>query len=221
MNQINFLPETFRLQAEIRRRKYRHMLLLVIFAVSLVGWAVVERGRNLGPRDYAAALEAEVKIAREQMSEMVRLRSEQQSLLRQVELQRELSQPIGHTQVIAVLSQILPPSVALTDLEVDTHRPPPQPLEEPGKKKRSSSSKTTTADTPVEDYLQIDLQAVAPDDLTVANVIGDLADHSLFEQVTMKYSRPTQRQGIDARQFRLSMRVRLDRKFELEVAHAD
>ncbi len=221
MSQINFLPETFRRQMEMRRRKYRHMLLLALFAVCLVGWGVVERGRNIGPRDYALSLEQQVKAAREQMSELVKLRTEQQLLLRQVELQRELSQPITHTQVIAVLSQILPPSVTLTDLQVSTHRPPPQPLEDPGKKKRTSSRKTTTTTDPVEDYLQIELQAVAPDDLTVANVIGDLADHKLFEQVTMKYSRPTQRQEIDARQFRLSMRVRLDRKFELEVAHAD
>lgn len=219
MSQVNFLPPRYLNQAKVRRRKSLHLVMLTGLAVCLATWGFVERAKNARPRIRAVTLEAEVEAARDQMNEVVKLRSERAALLQQQKIKHELNQPVSHTQLVNRLASHLPQSVGLTDLRIVTHRPPPEPIVDPGANKRRT--KKAQQDQPPADQLDIELDAVAPDDLTIAQVIGDLSDDPVFDHVAMRFSRSTTVQGVEARLFRLSMRVRLDRKFEVEVAHAD
>ena len=219
MSQINFLPETYARMARRRRRKYRHLVLLSIFAVGLVGWGFVERGKNVMPRLRAAELEAQVEAARYQMSEFIRLREERDLLVKQQRIKQDLAQPISHTQVITALDAHLPDSIGLTDLQITTVRPAPEPINKGGS--GAKAKKKSGKNQPVINELQIEFEAFAPDDVTIANLIGELSEDTLFDRVTLKYSRTTDARGIEGRLFKLLMRVRLDRRFEPEVAHAD
>lgn len=219
MSQINFLPVSFVSQARRRRRKYRHAVMLAIVAAGLVGWGFVERGKNIRPQQRAFALEAEVETARYQMNEFVKLKMERDTLLQQQRIKDELSQPVSHTEVISMLARHLPPSVGLTDLQIVTERPVSNAPSTKSTSSRSKSKKTASV-APVVDELRIELDALAPDDVTIANLIGELSEDSLFDRVTLKYSRTTDARGVEGRLFKLLMRVRLDRRFEVEVADA-
>lgn len=220
MSQVNFLPATFVNQAKARRRQYRHMVMLGLFAVLLVGWGFAERGRNVRPAMRAADLESQVQAARDQMSEFVKLRNERDALVQQDRIKNELVQPILHTQVIAALDRHMHESIGLTSLQIKTLRPPPKAIETARGGK--SRAKKTEKETRAADQLELEIEAIAPDDMQIANLIGALSEDPLFDLVTLKYSKTAQVREMEGRQFRMSMRVRLDRRFEEEEArHAD
>lgn len=220
MSQINFLPQTIVHQSRRRRRKYRHAVLLAMLALGLAAWGFAERGQNVRPRQRAAALEAEVAAAREQMSEFVKLRDEREMLVRQNRVKDELSQPVSHTQVIAALDGHLPSSIGLTAMSITAVRPAPRPIATAGKSGSRGKAVKQEHTGPVADELQIEIDGMAPDDLTIANLIGALSEDPLFDRVTLKFSRTTEARGVEGRLFKVLMRVRLDRRFE-EVARAD
>jgi len=224
MSLINFLSESYLQQASRHRRRCRHLSLNAIVLVCLVGWGLVERGENVTLKQRSEDMKAEEATARSQMNEIIKIRSEHADLKHRFKVQHELHQPISHTQILATFSELLPLSVSLTELHVITKRPPPQPLENVSKKNRHNRKKTSKDQTPdrIDDQVEIELDGLAPDDLTIAQLIGDLSDHPLFDQVAMQYARPVDMRDINGRQFRLSMRVRLDRRFKVqEMAHAD
>ena len=141
-------------------------------------------------RSRVRSTESQVVAARDKKSAVAKLRSKRKALLRQVRIQKGIAQPISHTQIIAVLGKFLPESVALTNVTMNTTRPPPKKhgTEESSKHangRRSNKEPVKQA----QDQILIALTAVVPDNLTVANLIGILSDHPLFHGVRMRYSR--------------------------------
>lgn len=141
-------------------------------------------------RSRVRSAEAQVVAARDKKIAVAKLRRKRKALLRQVRIQKGIAQPISHTQIIAVLGELLPESVALTNVTMNTTRPPPKKR---GTKESSKhANRRRSNKKPVkqaEDQILIALTAVAPDNLTVANLIGILNDHPLFHGVRMRYSR--------------------------------
>ena len=69
-----------------------------------------------------------VNAARDQRTALVQLKEEHAVLTQQIDVYRELQQPINHSRVVAELMNTLPVSVALDELQVDTHRPKAEAL---------------------------------------------------------------------------------------------
>ena len=218
MNEINFLPQRIVHQSADRRRRARTGGLISLLLTCLVGWGVHEFSINHDMSQQVKRFKDQVATARNQMSEVVKLGDEYKRLQTQVDLQRELSQPISHTQTFVQISETLPESVALLEIHIASRRPAPKALEDDSKRKRKSK-KSKVVELSHND-LQITLDGVAPDDLTIANMIGDLSDHPLFDQIYLEYTRSIEARGVQARAFRLKLRLRLDRRFKLEVADA-
>ena len=76
-----------------------------------------------------------------------------------------------------------------------------------------------------DDFIRVELEALAPDDLSVATFVSELDASPLFTGVKMRSSRSTETRGVFAREFRLTAVVDLDRNFKWldreEVARAD
>jgi Tfp pilus assembly protein PilN len=226
MNDINFLPESY-VRGEARRRRiYRQVTLVAILGLSLAGWWLTQHGRTEALRSYAEALEADVRTARDQMSEITKLRQEHEQLKHQVQIQRELAQPVSHTQIVAALGELLPASVGLMQVRMVARRPPPTVAQKATASPSKKQSAKTSAPPKAEDALRLELVAVAPDDITVANLVGSLSEHPLFTQVSLRYSRAKEFQGLLGREFHVQLSVPLDRQYEVqstveELAHAN
>lgn len=225
MNDINFLPASYLRRQSIRRRRVRQLALSAAMVGVLIGWWLTQQGQVVALERYATALEAEAAAAVEHRSELVRLREEHKVLMNQVKVRRELAQPLNHTQVIAMIGELMPETVMVTELDMTTHRPPPRTLEDATKTGRKAKRKSSEPE-PIVDEIRLQIDALAPDDLAVAEVVAAISEHPLFESVRMESSREVERYGVIGRKFRLSAVVPLNRVFlepsiGQEVAHVD
>ena len=210
---INFLPESYRQRQRQRRSNARQSVLVVVLAGVLTLWWVFQAGQTGVLRREAQRLESQVRAARQQMSEVVKLRRQYKTLSHRVRVQRLLAQPLRHTEILATLGRLMPESVALMELRVETVRPDADVLK-PKDSDEQSDSNDDEKKKPKPHEVRIEIAAMAPDDMAVANMLTALKRHELFNEVVMHYSREGERQGVIGRQCRIGVVVDLDRRFE-------
>lgn len=214
MIDIDFLPQTYHEERARRAQVFKRWVMILLVALTLVGWGVTRQRDSAKLAWRADALEAQAHATLVKQSEMDKLRKEKTSLAYQMKIQQQLDQPVAVTQAVAVIGQLLPPSAGLTQIKIQTHRPPPIPLPDPdaNKKKRKSKGKDFP-EPPAEDFLEIDIYGLAPDDIVVAQIMNVMSDHPIFEKVTMHYSRTDERDGLISSRFHIGAKVPLDRKY--------
>ncbi|MCC7191402.1 MAG: hypothetical protein IT444_01360 [Phycisphaeraceae bacterium] len=221
MNEINFLPQVFIEQQTRHHRVHRELVWVAVTLLAIVGWYASSRGSLDSLESYANALRDEADAVRDQVSEMEKLRIQQKSLLHQVKIQRELTQPINTTSVLATVAKLMSPSMALTSLELQGTRPVPAPAP-PKLKEGEVAPPPKPAQRQI---LRLEFIGLAPSDVEIANFVGRLSDHQLFSNVKMIYSRATVVTELQAREFRIELEVPLDRDYKVaeskEVALAD
>ncbi|GAB4109333.1 MAG: hypothetical protein Kow00105_18020 [Phycisphaeraceae bacterium] len=220
MNSIDFLPESYHEERAQRLVARRRWVLIVLTALTLVGWGLARHLQSADLARRTEALEAQAQATQQKRSEMAKLRAERQSLQYQLKIQRQLSQPVALSQTVAALGRLLPEGAGLTNLRVVAHRPPPKPKEDPDDKKKSRKKKNDEPDPEsLRHYLIVEVSGLAPDDVTVANLVNEMAEHPLFEKVTMKFSRVDDRSEWLARRFQVEAEIPLDRRY-LPVARS-
>lgn len=201
---VNFLPASYRRRVRQVRRNRRQAVLAVALLVVLAGWWFVQQQHTGQMRQQAQELEAEVETARQRMTELMALRERYEALRHQVRVQRLLAEPLRRTQIMATLAERMPEPVTLTRIALDTERPPAASVV--GRDGAGASGHPHK--------VELELSALAPDDLTVANLLTALKDHALFDNVAIHHSRSIEHFDVMARQFRLSTVIDLDRQFE-------
>jgi Tfp pilus assembly protein PilN len=206
-NDINFLPDSYRYRVRRSRNRVRILVGAVLLTGCLIAWSFSQRSDIRESREYANTVEQQVLAAQQQASEIGRLRARYISLTRQAGVRTELAQPVRHTQVLAVIAQLLPPSVGLVEVEIKAERPEPQKADE------KASSKNKKDEKPPQEFLEVDLRGMAASDEDVNDTLGRLSDHRLFEHVTLSYSRDETRNGLVGREFAISMEIDLKRRY--------
>lgn len=228
MNDVNFLPSSYVRQRARHMSRARQRALIGIAALCLVGWWFTQRSHTASLREEAERLEEQARVAQEQQTELVKLRREYSRLAHQVKVQQELAQPVNHTQVLAVLGEVLPSSIAMRELDMKMQRPQPVAADKADATgKKGGKSKGKAKGKAEKDLIALELVCVAPDDLTVANAIGAVSGHPLFSGVMLRHIKPVEfdQQG-KMREFRMVMNVDLARQFKPArlkegLAHAD
>lgn len=224
MNDINFLPATYMRQQALRKRGTLRLTLLAAALVCLGVWWVVQHEQTAATRRRVEAVEARAEEAKQKLTELQRLRKEHASLVKQVALREELGQPVNHTQVLGVLGRVLPSSVALVEIKMQTVRSEPTPQADPAKAKDGAAKPGKKAKAG-KDEIRIELVGLAPDDRTVASLLGALNEYPLFRDAMLRHSRATEVGGRALRNFRLTLRVDLGVEYKPstaagEIAHA-
>ena len=230
MNQIDFLPESYRRQRSRRGRTARQAIALAVIAVVLLGTAVALKTHTANLERTAQRLEDTVDTERGSLGVLAMLERERESVQKQVELQRELMPAVSYSRVIAALTRSLPPEVAVRELVLRTVAPPPQQIETDAEREtrlaQSARVKANGEKQVAQPHLiGIEFRGVCPSDLAVATLIAELDGDPMFSRVTMRTSRAIERGGIRMREFSLTATVDLDRHFEwiespMEVADA-
>jgi len=229
MNQINFLPESYRRSQQRRGRMLRQAVLVLSVAGCLVLAAIVAETHSRSERLHAERLEDTVKSEQVTLGALAEIEHDHAALLNRARLRQELEPAVMYSQVIAALSKAMPEEVAVTGVEMLTVKPKPEPKETEAQReaRKRRSSRHENKDVVYEPYLiQLEIDGLAPDDVSVAMLVAALDEHPLFSRVTMRSSRTTNTQGLQAREFSLTATIDLDREFDWiepssEVAHAD
>ena len=209
MNEINFLPEQFVREQNRAQRRTRNVFLFAVIAACMFGQVVVHRHSLSSKQAEANALEADAAAAQDIKSEIAQLQNRYSALNRELTMHRELALPLRYSRVIAALGQSMPPSIALSTMNIDTQLPPPIDRDEKSTKKK----KNTAALPLIKPRLSVQMTGLAADDLEVTNFVGALSDHPLFHDVEMHSIKPTKVGTLIGREFSISLRVPLDREY--------
>lgn len=215
MNDINFLPAHYLMRMHRAARLRRHALLGVALLLGIAGWAFVAHQRTEGLRDYAAALDSQVQAIRGQSAEVARLQAQRVGLIESVRIHRELAMSIAPTQVLAAIGNAMPQPLSLTELSMNARRPRPTSAAELRSSQTASRRKAAPIRDAEPDVLRISIVGLSPDDMHVANFVGNLGETRLFANVKMAYSRPVEVANVTGREFRVDMEVPLDREYRV------
>ena len=95
MNTVDFLPPSYVRRQRRKVRTCRQVALVAVVATLLGFWAVALGANQHGQRRLAEQLEAAVAAEADRRTVLTRLESTHDSLLRQMAVNRELSQPVS------------------------------------------------------------------------------------------------------------------------------
>lgn len=210
MENIDFLPERIRLQRARRARLLRQVHLLAVCAAALVLLGYVRQGRISKVRGEVAMLTERAANTRQQLTERNHLEKQLAEMMIMKRIDDDLGSRADALDVLAALHRILPESMALTDLNLETMEVQ-VPVE--GADTRNHSSRAVAAGstrgskTRTVKRVRLQINGIAPTDVDVANFIGQLSASPLFEDVNMGYARNTTIRERTAREFQVSCYV--------------
>lgn len=212
MNQINFLSEAFLREQGRKIRIVREVLLIVIVLLMMAGWSFTELRRTQSLTRQVAQKRAETSDIESQMTQIQNLNRRHAELRQKLRLQNELSLSIEFSQVIAIISELMPESLTVMEMSMSAPRPTPR-VKPKDDGKSSKKKKDETPSKPAPQYMQLVFIGVSPTDLDVANFVDRLTTHPLFSTVKVPYSRSTRIGTVVGRKFRVELEVPLDRVY--------
>ncbi|MAE62988.1 MAG: hypothetical protein CMJ18_01845 [Phycisphaeraceae bacterium] len=212
MSQIDFLPDYFHRELAQRRSTVRGSILLVVAALCMGGWYMQFRHRDADLKRYQKVLEQDQVVAAMRQQQFDLLVAQRGEAEEKVRVLRELKQPIELHRILATLSAIAPKPIALSGLSLRQHRPR---VRMPG-----DETSNRTPPKPGSIDLEIGIEGFAPSGAAIAELIGALEKHPLFSHIKMTDNRPTRKANLVARQFRIKMRIPMDRAYRIERPQA-
>lgn len=207
MDHVNFLPQRIRSQRAKRGRRVRQAYLLLLCAAALVGLGYVRQHRVEAARADVALLKGSAEDLRQQAARRDVLQRQLQDLSIRKQVQEHLGSRVSAQVVLAELHRQMPPSLCLTSLELETMEVPLARKALTNVSVRATVAGGAERRPETAKRLRLTLTGLAPNDVDVANFIGQLSSSPLFEDVNMGYSRSVTYKGRMAREFRASCYV--------------
>jgi hypothetical protein len=212
---INFLPATFAHEQSRKKRTVFRAAIVVLVAVAMGLWYRTASRQVAVLEAQATEAQATVASSFRDEAQIQQLKDQQATLVRQVNLQKQLMPTLTASQVLAVLTNLTPGGVAMTNVSIVGQRVSPDtPATAAGSPTSDKAAKSASAEGP----LMIHLAGIAPNEMEVANLVGQLTGHALFRNVKLSFSRPTSVDNLIGREFQIEMEVDMDRTFQIQPA---
>ena len=204
---IDFLPERIKTARARRRRVVRETYLLVICFAGLALLGYVRHGRVARAQAEETALDHRQANIDRQLAFRTELQNQQKALAVMRTITTDLGSRTNVLDVLAELEAVLPRSISLTELSLETIevRIPVNTTHDASTPKLAVGTPTKTEIT--EKRIQLKLTGLSPTDIEVANLIGQLSGSPLFEDVNMGYARTEEFEGRVGRKFQASCLV--------------
>ena len=212
MNEINFLPHDFVQQEGRRRGAGRQYALLGLLGLFILIWYFTARADLPALEAAVQAIEVEKANFNVQKMQCVKLQTRLGALQERLRIQSELSQPLAYSAILATISELMPDSIALTHIAMPSLCPPIRMPGDDKAKKNDAKGSEEDSYKPWE-HLKVAIDGVAPSELDIANFIGAIEAHPLFEEIKIQDDRSTRIDSYKARVFRIGLRIRLDRDY--------
>ena len=207
---IDLLPEKIRVRSQSRVVAGRYISVIVAVVALLAIGATHSRVRLAGARQQLekAQQRAELVIASE--AEASALRAELRQRQQFTQRYEHIALPLEMSQVLATVVNELPVNMTLDHLNLVVEAP---------RSARSARSRSTGNEKgPLPRVLSGELRGFAATDADVAEIVTRLESRSLFEQVSLDFSRTRSVRERIAREFRVSFRINLDRPYRVVAA---
>ena len=217
--EVNFLPASYALAEQRRRIVQRQLVLSVLVVAGLMAMVMQTWSNHRHLALYHQSLAEQAATMQKQVTEATKLQQARAELSRQLEVQRQLHQPISYSQITGTLAALTPDTISLRLLQVSTEKTVIKPATpKPGKR----GAKVAEQKPEVRYAVQLEVEGYAPSDDDIATMLARLNTSGVFEQIKMLYSKQSERRGVTVRQFMVRMQVPLDREYQAagEVADA-
>ena len=207
---IDLLPDQIRARSQSRVMAGRYVSAIVAVVALIAIGATHSRVRLAHVRQQfdEAQQRAELVIAGE--AQVSALRAELRQRQQFIQRYEHIAMPLEMSQVLATVINELPVNVTLDhlDLVVGARRGA-----------RSARSRSTVNETgPLPRILSGELRGFAATDADVAEIVTRLESRSLFEHVSLDFSRTRSVRERIAREFRVSFRINLDLPYRVVAA---
>jgi Tfp pilus assembly protein PilN len=202
MIQIDFLPERIRQQRRRRRLLFRQGYLMLLCIVALGVMTYMFQLRVAHASDELTILRSRGKAMESQMALREELNGQLADLMIKGRIEQQLGRRVGTLQVLGELQHVLPETMTLTNLTMETVEVPV--LEDPASRRNGGSRAVTRGGRSrgkTVKRVRLVITGMAPTDVDVANFIGQLAGSRLFEDVSMGYAKTENFRGRTARKF--------------------
>ncbi len=208
MHDIDFLPHRIRQQRARRAWLLRQGYLLGAVAAALVGWTATSGHRVSEARGELALLQRTNGNMARQLALKSDLERQLADLLIKERISKHLGSRVNVLDLMHEMERLLPASMFLRSLDVDTVAYLPEGGEARGRNgTRRPEAAGAGGRAKFGTRLRLVITGLGPDDVAVANFIGQLSASPLFEDVNMGYTRNTVHEGRSAREFQASCYV--------------
>jgi Tfp pilus assembly protein PilN len=204
MRELEFLPSWYRELHRSRRRVVMQAwgLLLAVMVMGL--WMLLAQKsieRKAATLDAVTKQLAETRTALRHLDEQTVLR---QQLQQQHEVLKKLGVHVEAARVLTALDRVMPREMSLIKVQIETKE---INRAAPG----GSGAKAAGKSPPVTDRrLAVELTAVAPTNVDVANFLAELANVPFFDDVAPQAIEPMIASGHEMRKFDVSFTMNLN-----------
>ncbi|MDY7009241.1 MAG: hypothetical protein SVV80_00610 [Planctomycetota bacterium] len=207
-HQVEFLPKYIRHQRRRRRRLIRQGYLLVACLVVMGILTCVRAERAAQARNNLAMLEKSSNNLKKHAAKITSLERQMSDLLIRKQINEELGCRTDCTVVLAELCRITPPGIVLVSLDLKTVGVSAEDSEQPSPatghhdlKPGVVGEKGRKADAEIARRARMVITGLAPNDVDVANFIGQLSASTLLDNVNTDYTRTVVFRGQLVREF--------------------
>ena len=211
MQNVDFLPERIKERRRLQRRIVKHTYMLTICMAGLALLGVLRHERIQIVRAEFARGGARKADNELQLGRRDELEREKAGLYVIQRIDEQLGSRLSNFMLLSELQRLIPPSMTLTQLSVETMDVAVGGSPGRGGLGRAAGVRNAVQPTGGQDRtvkrLRLTLTGLARKDVDVANFIGQMAACPLFEDVNMGYSRDVKIRDRTARQFQASCYV--------------
>ena len=204
---IDLMPVESRRRLARRTQRRRWVIAYTSTAATVALVAIGLQVRAASARAELDILLRQVELDNDQARRIESLRTEHDRVAASIERHNALAWPVEITDLLGVIAEAMPPSVALSGLTIT-------PVLE---RDRGAQSGETIASI---SSITIELTGVAPSDLDIASLISGLETRSLFDRVAIDHSRSATIRGVEAREFGVTCQVNFHSRGERRIRPA-
>jgi len=203
MDNIDFLPERIKAQRAMKRRLLRQGYLLGLCAVALVALGYIQHRRVIKAQGELEMLADREQNIRSQLEMREMLQRQEADLMIMKRIEDQFGSRINPLDILSEIERILPESTVLTSFNLETMEYLPAGASETSDRPVDGSFRTDMSSNRV----RLVLTGLAPNDVDVANFIGQLSASAIFEDVNMGYAKNVTFRTRNAREFQASCYV--------------
>ena len=216
-NQLSFLPDDY---LDLKNQRRTNLLWAMLFIVVAVGIGLAyyyAENRVREEEERNAKVGQEFTDAAATMAEFTQLQQTQKVLDQKAKLAGSLVENVQRTEILAELTNLLPESVTLSDVTMESKRvqknTAPLTAQDRARLVKATQDGAGLPD-PISYEMTLKLRGLAPDDLKVAQYLKNLSDSALFSDVgsavaTEEFKEPAGADGktasVDLRRFEVKM----------------
>lgn len=200
--EIDFLPESYKLARERRKRKQWRLVAMMLALVLIGAGSIRQRQICITLADMRDRMRSNVERLTSQVKGAPELTDELTRLDAQVNVVTFLRSKLPPSRIMLVVSNALPEHVMLTQCRVGVELLPKKPgalagrRENPGPTSEAKPVDKLPAQQDLEELLKrtddsgtfVELNGVAPDDGAIAQYLAALNESGLFADVTLQFT---------------------------------